>query len=124
MREIKFRGKSMGGHWYYGLLTKKKIRNGDGMMYAIAQGNYSQGNTIPVMEESVGEYTGMTDKNNVEIYEGDILKTISGLTLEVEYRDGEWCLKGLNKRFTASQACICEVVGNVSDRLGDSNDRN
>ena len=27
MREIKFRGKSMGGHWCYGLLTKKKIRN-------------------------------------------------------------------------------------------------
>ena len=58
MREIKFRGKSMGGHWYYGLLTKKKIRNSGEMMYAIAQGD-----TVPVMEKSVGEYTGLKDKN-------------------------------------------------------------
>ena len=40
-REIKFRGKSMGNHWVYGLLTKKKIRNSGRIDFAIATDDYS-----------------------------------------------------------------------------------
>lgn len=75
MREIEFRGKSMGGHWEYGLLTKKKIRNSGKLSYAIATGDCSSANTIPISEESIGQFTGAYDCDGKKIFKGDILLT-------------------------------------------------
>jgi uncharacterized phage protein (TIGR01671 family) len=64
MREIKFRGKSeVTGEWAYGYYQKL-----DGNHY-IKVGDYLN----MIIPESVGEYTGLPDKNGKEIYEGDIL---------------------------------------------------
>lgn len=73
-REIKFRGKSMISRWIYGLLTKKKFRNSGRISYAIAKDDCSLGNTIPVTEESIGEFTGFKDIDDKEIFEGDIIQ--------------------------------------------------
>ena len=68
MREIKFRGKDKSnGRWHYGLLeiplTNRKISR-----HYILGYNYSQYGKDEVHAESVGEYTGLKDKNGVEIY--------------------------------------------------------
>ena len=80
---IKFRGKDMNGHYVYGLLTKKKIRNGGKLSYAIANGNFTAGETIPVDENSIAQLVGYDAEGN-EIYEGDTLVSAGGIEFTAE----------------------------------------
>lgn len=76
-RVINFRGKSaLGGHWTFGLLTKKKTRRNVEINYAIATADCSLANTIPVHEPTIGQFTGNYNCDDKEIYDGDILKNI------------------------------------------------
>lgn len=77
-REIKFRGKlKTTGEWVYGDLVR--LQDGENMITAI----YYKGE---VEQKSVGQYTGFTDKNGKEIYEGDILENYDQAL--VTFRDG------------------------------------
>ena len=68
MREIKFRGKSVDdGKWYFGSL----VDNGRWKFIADID-DYPV--HMSVFPESIGQYTGVTDKNGKEVYEGDIVK--------------------------------------------------
>lgn len=66
MREILFRGKRISGDWVYGYLLKMF---GELSIMCLDDEN----NIYPVNEETIGQYTGLTDKNGNKIFEGDIL---------------------------------------------------
>ncbi|EPA8101094.1 YopX family protein [Enterococcus faecalis] len=77
----KFRARDQRGNWHVGLLT---FMFGQ---YAIV--NETDENTVYLIDkETVGQSTGLKDKNGVEIFEGDI----------VQYRDGEYSYLGIVKR--------------------------
>ena len=70
--EILFRGKGNpeynDGDWYYGYLIF------DGEDYQIVEPKYGSFRRT-VLKETVGEFTGITDKNGTKIFEGDIVRT-------------------------------------------------
>ena len=72
MRPIKFRGRDINSNYVYGLLTKKKVRANGSVTWAIATGNCSLAETIPVDESSIAQLVDV-DADGNEVYEGDAL---------------------------------------------------
>lgn len=69
MREILFRGKTKKGDWAYGYVQINS--NEMALIYPI-----DDFIGIKVIPETVGQYTGLTDKNGKKIFESDIVKAI------------------------------------------------
>lgn len=122
MREILFRGKDPeSGEWYYGYYVK---RNDGDRGDLILEDYYLESYEI-VKHKTVGQYTGLTDKNGKKIFEHDILKAYDPLDKRyfigvVKYFDASFYICDTNSvpcyfgeySFTDFEV---EVIGNIYD---------
>ena len=123
MRTIKFRGKSPSGEWLYGYLYKHGITPPSNIL-CIGPAVLPWKDTVGVYvvdPDTIGQYTGLTDKTGREIYEGDII-LYHGIKRVVEYEYAEFGLSMHKNGFPFEALCKLiepmhhyKVIGNIHD---------
>lgn len=125
MREILFRGLQIDKEkWIYGVPVKGTSADESEILIIESVFECDEYACIgceftPVIPSTVGQYTGLKDKNGKKIFEGDICKHRSNNTGNtvisvVTYTDGHFlALVCENSGFELSE--ILEVVGNIHD---------
>ena len=76
MREIKFRGSGVDGHWWYG------ESNPQGEYHVNLATFFANAHGGVIRPETIGEYAGRKDSKSRDVYEGDIIKGLRDADLD------------------------------------------
>lgn len=122
MREILFRGKRVdNGEWIEGDLIQSRDKtyiHPKANSFRVSETGLSKLIVLrEVYPETVGQYTGLTDKNGKKIFEGDIIRSNSERGY-IEYYPNDCAFEVVDDHgfyWLISEMSNIEVIGNIHD---------